>query len=504
MYSREEKLRAVELFVRYDLSPASVIRELGYPARATLYAWYDEYLEHDGDIPQPSRHRRYSDEQKREAVDHFFEHGQCLARTMRAIGYPSQELLAPWIDELEPGRRCRRAATAKIPDEIKERAVVDLVTRDGAAKGIADELGVERATLYNWKRRLLSEEVPRRLPKKTDVRTIEELEEYAAKLRSDIDRLELRKAILEGTVNLLGKDRSVDPRMLTNKEKTILVESLRPTHRLNVLLDAVGMPKSSYLYQKRALARPDRHSDLRIRITEIFHENDGRYGYRRIHAALRSKGVTVSEKVVCRIMKEERLAAKRPTKRRCSSYKGEIDEAPGNIVKRDFHAEAPNMLWLTDITEFHIPAGKVYLSPIIDCFDGLCVSWAQSTSPNAELANSMLDAAAAKLADGENPIGHTDRGCHYRWPGWIERCERYGITRSMSRKGCSPDNSAMEGFFGRLKVEFFYGRDWSGWSIGELMDALDDYIRWYNEDRIKMSLGGMSPVRYRRSLGLAA
>lgn len=74
----------------------------------------------------------------------------------------------------------------------------------------------------------------------------------------------------------------------------------------------------------------------------------------------------------------------------------------------------------------------------------------------------------------------------------------------MSRKGCSPDTSAMEGFFGRLKVELFYGRDWSGWSVGEFMDALDDYIRWCNEDRIKTSLGGMSPVRYRRSLGLAA
>lgn len=252
MYSREEKLRAVELFVRYDLSPASVIRELGYAARATLYAWYDEYLEHDGDIPQPSGHRRYSDEQKREAVDHFFEHGQCLARTMRAIGYPSQELLASWIDELEPGRRCRRAATAKIPDEIKERAVVDLVTRDGAAKGIADELGAERATLCNWKRRLLSEEVLCRLPKKTDARTIEELKEYAAELRSDIDRLELRRAILEGAVDLLGKDRSIDPRMLANREKTILVESLRPARKLNALLDAEGMPESCYLCARAA------------------------------------------------------------------------------------------------------------------------------------------------------------------------------------------------------------------------------------------------------------
>lgn len=132
--------------------------------------------------------------------------------------------------------------------------------------------------------------------------------------------------------------------MLANREKTTLVENLRQAHRLNVLLDAVGMPKSGCLYQKRAIARPDKHSCLRICITEIFHENDGRCGYRRIHAVLKSEDIAVSEKVVCRIMKEGRLVAKRPMKRKCSTYKGEIGEAPDNIVKRDFSAEAPNTL----------------------------------------------------------------------------------------------------------------------------------------------------------------
>ena len=342
------------------------------------------------------------------------------------------------------------------------------------------------------------------MQRKKDDRSIEELEEYAESLRRDIGRLELQRAILEGTVELLGKDPGADPGMLTNREKTILVESLRPAHKLNVLLDAVGMAKSSYLYQKKALLRPDKHADLRIRVAEIFHESDGRYGYRRVRAALRSDGIVVSEKVVCGIMREEGLVAKRPRKRKYSSYRGEISEAPENLVKRNFHADDPNRLWLTDITELSIPAGKVYLSPVIDCFDGMCVAWSQSTSPNAELVNTMLDAAASKLSEGESPIGHSDRGCHYRWPGWIERCERYGITRSMSKKGCSPDNSAMEGFFGRLKVEFFYGRDWSGWSTDRFMDALDEYIRWYNEERIKLSLGGMSPMQHRKSLGLAA
>ena len=116
----------------------------------------------------------------------------------------------------------------------------------------------------------------------------------------------------------------------------------------------------------------------------------------------------VSEKVVARLMRELDLVAKRGKKRRHGSYKGEISDAPENLVKRNFHADAPNKLWLTDITEFRIPAGKVYLSPVVDCFDGMAVSWAMSTSPNAELANAMLDAAAATLSEDEHPVGHTD------------------------------------------------------------------------------------------------
>ena len=181
---------------------------------------------------------------------------------------------------------------------------------------------------------------------------------------------------------------------------------------------------------------------------------------------------------------------------------GEISPAVDNIINRDFHADQPNQKWLTDITEFHIPAGKVYLSPIIDCFDGMAVTWTIGTSPNADMVNSMLDEAASLLKDREHPIIHSDRGGHYRWPGWIERTEKYNLIRSMSKKGCSPDNSACEGFFGRLKNEMFYRRSWVNVSVERFIRILDNYIHWYNEERIKISLKGMSPVEYRKSLNL--
>ena len=118
--------------------------------------------------------------------------------------------------------------------------------------------------------------------------------------------------------------------------------------------------------------------------------------------------------------------------------------------------------------------------------------------------NDMPDGAISQLGEEDHPIIHSDRGCHYRWLGWISRMEKAGLERSMSQKGCSPDNSACEGLFGRLKNEMFYNRDWTGVSIQEFIDILNEYLIWYNEKRIKISLGNMSPLEYRRSLGLAA
>jgi len=270
------------------------------------------------------------------------------------------------------------------------------------------------------------------------------------------------------------------------------------------LLSSLKMAKSSYFYQHEALAKPDKHEKRRIRVREIFEESSGRYGYRRIHAVIARHGDKVSEKVVLRLMKEEDCVVKTKRRRKYNSYQGELSPAVPNVLERDFKAKAPNVKWLTDITEFHIPAGKVYLSPIIDCFDGLAVSWTIGTNPDAELVNDSLDIAASSLMEDEHPLVHSDRGGHYRWPGWIERMDRYGLTRSMSKKGYTPDNAACEGFFGRLKNEMFYYRSWVGVSIESFMEILDQYISWYNEVRIKMSLGAMSPMEYRKSLGYAA
>ena len=521
MYSYEERLKAVQLYIQYDKSYASVFRELGYPPSShSIKLWYKEY-EKNGDLHKSYiSTSKYSDEQRKAAIQYYIDHGRSKARTVEALGYPTRQQLTEWLkqdlpDEVRPCTKSR--SLVHLSKEQKEQVAIELCTREGSAQEIADKYNVSRYSVYNWAWDLLGKGNISPMPKKmldTNAVTketvdslkqeIEQLHNEAEELKRQVYRLQLEKDVLEKAAEILKKDEGVSLEKLTNREKAIVIGALRNKYKLFELLDYFHMAKSSYCYQQAALSSPDKYADLRIKIREIFDESSSSYGYRRIHSSLKNEALTVSEKVIRRIMREDELIVPNIKRKKYNSYKGEITPAVPNLIERDFHAAQPNMKWLTDITEFHIPAGKIYLSPIIDCFDGLPVSWTIGTSPDAKLVNTMLDNAIGTLSENEHPIVHSDRGAHYRWPGWIERMEHAGLTRSMSKKGCSPDNSACEGFFGRLKNEMFYGRSWQDISIEEFIIILDEYIHWYSEKRIKLSLGGMSPLQYRRSLGIIA
>lgn len=281
-----------------------------------------------------------------------------------------------------------------------------------------------------------------------------------------------------------------------------MIDALNSKYSVTELLQSLHLSKSSYYYHKKQLSLPVKYLKERSLIVELFRGNKGRYGYRQIYYSLKQLGITLSEKVIRRIMTEEGLKVNSHRLRKYNSYAGEITPAVSNLLKRHFKADQPNKKWLTDVTEFHISSGKVYRSPMIDCFDGAVVSWTISTKSNAEMVNSMLDNAVATLSPEDSPIIHSNRGAHYRWPGWIQRMKEANLVRSMSKKGYSPDNSACEGFFGRLKNEFFYGHDWKAVSINQFTTDLDSYILWYNQKRIKCSLGGLSPLDYRKQLGI--
>ncbi len=324
-----------------------------------------------------------------------------------------------------------------------------------------------------------------------------------------IARLKLENDILRG-VNEILKGASL--REMANSQKTSLIDYLRRTtsHPLKELTAFLKISKSSYEYQRKAQARPDKYANLRMLIKSIFEEKGhSARGYRFIVNELKGmdEPIHASEKVVRRIMREEGLVPCWMKRKRkpYNSYAGEISAAPENLVKRDFKSALPNTLWLTDITEFKLPSGhKVYLSAIRDCFDSSIISWRVGRRPDSALANETLLDACMALQEGERPVIHSDRGCHYRWPGWIGICESYSLVRSMSAKGCSPDNAAMEGLFGVLKKEFFYGRDWGEVDVDSFIEALNGWIREYNHERKSAALGFRTPSDFRDTLGKAA
>lgn len=294
-----------------------------------------------------------------------------------------------------------------------------------------------------------------------------------------------------------------------------MVEALGAEYRLCEIPPVVGMAKSSYEYARSAQAggETEERAAARKAVIEAFGAGGGTYGYRRVYAqasADAEDGAAIGERTVRDIMRDEGpVACAARKKRRYSSYEGEISGAPENLLRDErgrhhFRSNKPNELRVADVTEFRIPAGKACLPPIVGRFDGMPLSWSISTSPDAEMANSSLLGACKWLGEGDHPKIHSDRGCHYRWPGWIRICDEKGPVRSMSRKGCGPDNARCEGFFGRLKIEFFHGCDWAGVTLEEFMDMLDAYLRWYRDVRIKGDLDYRSPMQYRRDLGLLA
>lgn len=450
----------------------------------------------------------YTEEQKEAALKALEECGGSVTRVIRRLGYPSRQALCQWINQADASHVRTAGRPWSRYDPALKREAVRLAAEGVAGEDVADALGASSAAVvYNWARKGAS------ASGKADAVPIAPVDDDAhaydgfAGCEADrIRQLELENDILREVVARLKGGGLGE---MTNREKTQVIDSLRrKTGRsLKEPTASLRISRSPYEHRHAAIARGDKHGAVRQKAAEAFEAANRSRGCRHVAHELRvlDEPVVASEKAVRRIMSEEgRRVIYRKRARRCGSYKGEVSDAPPNLVQRAFRSGLPNSLWLTDATEFAIPAGKVCLSPVLDCFDGALPAWSISTAPDAELANSMLRAACATLSPGERPVIHDDRGRHCRWPGWMPICEEHGLVRSMSAKGCTPDNSAMEGFFGRLKNEFFYGREWAGVSVDEFMSMLDACLVYYNEGRAKESLGRLSPMQFRKSLGLAA
>ena len=209
----------------------------------------------------------------------------------------------------------------------------------------------------------------------------------------------------------------------------------------------------------------------------------------------KNKGYTINHKTVLKLMNILGLKGKQRKNERYRSYKGEVGKIADNLLKRDFNASKPFEKLTTDVTQFKIGDEKIYLSPIMDLFNREIVSYSISTRPNLWQIREMLDGLFEKLPADATPIFHSDQGWQYQHAEYQRLLAEHNITQSMSRKGNCMDNGAMENFFGRLKVEMFYGEKFE--NVNAFIDELKKYIHYYNNERISLKLKGMSPVQYR-------
>lgn len=276
------------------------------------------------------------------------------------------------------------------------------------------------------------------------------------------------------------------------------------------MLTFFNISKSTYFYNIKKYGDIDKDLDLKMMILDIFNKHNHRYGYRRITLELRNKGLIVNHKKVKRLMSVLNLYGLKP-KAKYKSYKGSFGKAAKNFLltkvidtenhktyyKRNFTTESVNQVWLSDVTEFHIQSGKLYLSPILDLHNREIISYNISKSPNYEQVTDMLDKAFDKYEDLNGLKFHTDQGWQYQMCKFKEVLKDKGIIQSMSRKGNCLDNSPMENFFGKLKNEMFYGNEFKFKSLEQLKEAIDEYIHYFNNERITVKLKGLTPIQYR-------
>ncbi|HAN4214271.1 TPA: IS3 family transposase, partial [Escherichia coli] len=440
-HSFEVKLAAVNHYLAGHAGIISTVK-LFQLSHTSLSHWINLFLLH-GPRALDCRHKRsYSPEDKLCVVLYALGHSESLPRVAARFNIPSHNTVKNWI------KGYRKSGNEAFIRRRKEKSM----TR-------SDDTHENEANM-----------------------TPEEMKNELRYLRAENAYLKaMQEHLLEKKPPGAG-------------EKTKVIRSLRCGHCQSDLLKAAGLARSTLYYQLSLQKAKDKYADVKQLIASIFHEHRGCYGYRRIHCELQKRGLKFSGKTVRKLMQQ--LGLKSPVRlKKYRSYRGNMGLAAENILQRQFKAEAPCEKWVTDITEFRAGGQKLYLSPILDLFNGEIVAWETACRPTEELVKRMLNKGLESLAEGEKPLLHSDQGWHYRIKSYQSALADKGLVQSMSRKGNCLDNAVMENFFGHLKEEMYYRRDYR--SVEELENAVNEYITYWNQKRIKLSLGGLSPVEYR-------
>ncbi len=257
----------------------------------------------------------------------------------------------------------------------------------------------------------------------------------------------------------------------------------------------LGLAPSTFYYHRNKPIAVDPYLNVRPVLREVFDRAYCSYGYRRVRSVLASQhDMHLSGKTVLKLMRQENRTCQ-VRRRKYRSYQGQVGLAAENLLERDFFAPTPNSKWVTDVTEFRVLGLKQYLSPVIDLFNGEVISYEVRSAPGLGLVTAMLDKALATLDEQTKPMIHSDQGWHYCHITYRNTLASKGLRQSMSRKGNCLDNAVAENFFGHFKEEFLKQRTFT--NLSQFRSELDTYIHWFNHDRIRLKLKGLSPVDYR-------
>ncbi|WP_316504136.1 IS3 family transposase [Klebsiella michiganensis] len=445
--------------------------------------------------------RKYTFEQRLEVVMHYFATDEGYRLTSARFNVPRTQVrlwVAAYDAYGEEGLKPRDKGVS-IDPEIRVEAVKAVLTGQISQTQAAAKFNVAGAASVGKWMKVFSEHGEEglrslRVGKKRALHMIDDpvTLEVALERSKDkrIQELEQKVRYLELRVLYPKKAESLS----SVRDKVRIIDELRRHYPFDQLLQIAHIPRSTFYYHLKALHSPGKYDEVKCRIKEIYDENQGRYGYRRIVLALRREGGALNHKVVQHLMNALHLKAAIRVKR-YSSWRGEHGHTADNILQRNFKASRPNEKWVTDVTEFAVSGRKLYLSPIIDLFNNEVISYSISERPTMPMIDDMLIKAFARLDAGINPVLHSDQGWQYRHRWYQYQLREFGVIQSMSRKGNCLDNACAECFFGTLKSECFYTSEFK--DIDELKIAIEDYIRYYNTRRISLKFNGLSPVEYR-------
>ncbi|WP_154581779.1 IS3-like element IS1664 family transposase [Yersinia enterocolitica] len=441
--------------------------------------------------------RKYTTEFKRQVVLHFLNSDDGARRTARLFGL-DHGTVRLWTEHWKAsGENGFTITTKKYSAAFKEAVLLWMQDNHQSSRKAAAKFNIATACTINRWARLYREggiialrNKPRGRPTMSGKKKHSAQEATAPypefrSIEEELEYLRAENAYFKKAACLDSGEAA---------EKTRIITELRHLYKLATLLYVAELPRSTFYWQVKSSGREETYADEKQRIKTLFHHHKGRYGYRRITLALRNEGGSLNHKTVRKLMRQQQLASNLRRKK-YQSYQGAYGKVVPNILARKFTAEAPNQKWVTDVTEFNVRGKKLYLSPVLDLYNSEVVAWQMDTHPGMNLIDKMLDDALQKLNSGDEPVLHSDQGWQYQMASYQKRLGSGEVKQSMSRKGNCLDNAVIENFFGLLKTECWHNEKYE--DVEQLKKAVDEYIHYYNNERIKVKLNGLSPVQYR-------